>query len=129
MDLPRLLNAEDDTELAEMTIEVLSDHYSVDHVTDGDAALRSALNHHYVLMVFDRRLPGRDGIALVRAVRTARIATPILLLTALGAVDDRVEGLDAGANDYLVKPFAFEELLDAAFRPGSACWSGCLRLS
>lgn len=111
MESPRLLYAEDDAELAEMTIEVLAEHYSVDHAADGDTALDRALHHHYALMVLDRRLPGTDGIALVRAVRRARIATPVLLLTALGAVDDRVEGLDAGANDYLVKPFAFEELL------------------
>jgi two-component system response regulator QseB len=62
-------------------------------------------------MLIDRRLPGMDGAELVSAVRTARITTPILLLTALGAVRDRVEGLDAGANDYLVKPFDFDELL------------------
>ncbi|MCA0346825.1 MAG: response regulator transcription factor [Actinobacteria bacterium] len=108
---PALLYAEDDAEIAEMTIEVLSEHYSVDHVVDGNAALERALHRHYAVMVLDRRLPGKDGIELVQAIRTARITTPILLLTALGAVDDRVEGLDAGANDYLVKPFAYEELL------------------
>lgn len=111
MEPPRLLYAEDDTEVAEMTTEVLSEFYSVDHVPDGTTALDRALHHHYAVMVLDRRLPGTDGISLVRAIRTARIDTPILLLTALGSVDDRVEGLDAGANDYLVKPFAFEELL------------------
>lgn len=111
MEPPRLLYAEDDTEVAEMTTEVLSEFYSVDHVPDGTTALDRVLHHHYAVMVLDRRLPGTDGISLVRAIRTARIDTPILLLTALGSVDDRVEGLDAGANDYLVKPFAFEELL------------------
>lgn len=108
--LPALLYAEDDAEIAEMTIEMLSDDYAVEHVTRGDEALDRALHHSYRAMVFDRRLPGKDGLELVRAVRTARIATPILLLTALGDIHDRVEGLDAGANDYLVKPFAYEEL-------------------
>src|SRR6478735_5528414 len=108
---PRLLYVEDDAEIAEMTIEVLSDVYAVDHVVDGNTGLSRALSGHYDLMLVDRRLPGMDGAQLVAAVRTARITTPILLLTALGAVHDRVEGLDAGANDYLVKPFDFDELL------------------
>ncbi|GAA1994658.1 response regulator transcription factor [Microbacterium pumilum] len=107
----RLLYVEDDAEIAEMTIEVLSEIYTVDHVADGDVALTRALSGHYDLMLVDRRLPGMDGARLVAAVRTARITTPILLLTALSSVDDRVEGLDAGANDYLVKPFDFDELL------------------
>jgi two-component system response regulator QseB len=62
-------------------------------------------------MVVDRRLPGMDGVAFIRAVRTAHITTPVLMLTALGTVDDRVSGLDGGANDYLVKPFEYDELL------------------
>ncbi|AFV90914.1 Response regulator consisting of a CheY-like receiver domain and a winged-helix DNA-binding domain protein [Acidipropionibacterium acidipropionici ATCC 4875] len=111
MTLPDVLYAEDDDQLAEMTVEVLSEYYDVDHVADGAEALDHALHRSYGVIVLDRRLPGMDGLALVRAIRQARIATPVLLLTALGAVDDRVEGLDAGANDYLVKPFAFEELL------------------
>ena len=108
---PRLLYVEDDAEIAEMTMEVLADSYQVDHVADGKAGLARALSGHYDLMLIDRRLPGMDGAQLAAAVRTARITTPILLLTALGAVRDRVEGLDAGANDYLVKPFDFDELL------------------
>ena len=108
---PSLLYVEDDPEIAEMTVEVLSETYSVDHVADGKTALARALGHRYDLMLIDRRLPGMDGAQLVAAVRTARITTPILLLTALGAIHDRVEGLDAGANDYLVKPFDFDELL------------------
>ncbi|KAA9111688.1 response regulator transcription factor [Microbacterium rhizomatis] len=109
--LPRLLYVEDDAEIAGMVTEVLSEVYDVDHLADGAAALTTALRENYDVMVIDRRLPGMDGVALVAAVRTARITTPILLLTALGGVSDRVEGLDAGANDYLVKPFDFEELL------------------
>ncbi|MDL9978451.1 response regulator transcription factor [Microbacterium sp. ASV49] len=109
--LPALLYVEDDADIAEMTIEALSDAYRIDHVADGEVALQWALRNRYDVMVVDRRLPGRDGASLVEAIRTARITTPILMLTALGNVPDRVEGLDAGANDYLTKPFDFDELL------------------
>ena len=109
--LPALLYVEDDPDIAEMTVEVLSDAYRVDHVVDGEEALQRALRNRYDVMVVDRRLPGRDGASLVEAIRTARITTPVLLLTALGTVPDRVEGLDAGANDYLTKPFDYDELL------------------
>lgn len=106
-----LLYIEDDAEIAAMAIEVLSETYIVEHVADGATGLTRALRARFDLMLIDRRLPGMDGIALVKAIRTARITTPILLLTALGSISDRVEGLDAGANDYLVKPFDFDELL------------------
>jgi len=108
---PAVLYVEDDAEIAEMTIEVLAETYRVDHFVAADEALRAALRNRYDVMVIDRRLPGRDGASLVEAIRTARITTPILLLTALGSVPDRIEGLDAGANDYLTKPFDFDELL------------------
>ena len=108
---PGILYVEDDRDIAGMVVEVLSEAYDVDHVTDGDLALRHALGQRYDAMVVDRRLPGFDGVELVRAVRKAQITTPILLLTALDSTRDRVDGLDAGANDYLVKPFDFEELL------------------
>lgn len=112
-DVPRgsLLYVEDDAEIAALTVEVLGDVYDVDHAPDGESALRLALGRRYDAMVVDRRLPGMDGIAFVRAVRTAHITTPVLMLTALGTVDDRVTGLDGGANDYLVKPFDYDELL------------------
>ncbi len=106
-----LLYVEDDADIAAMTVEVLSDVYEVDHAATGEEGLRLALGRRYDAMIVDRRLPGMDGIDLVRAVRTARITTPILMLTALGSVDDRVSGLDGGANDYLVKPFDYDELL------------------
>jgi two-component system response regulator QseB len=106
-----LLYVEDDARIAAMTMEVLSDGYDVTHVPTADEGVRLALNGRYDVMVVDRRLPGMDGVAFVRAVRTARITTPILMLTALGSVDDRVSGLDGGANDYLVKPFDYDELL------------------
>ncbi len=111
MSVPRLLYVEDDAQIAQMAVEVLSESYAVDHAGDGPSGLALALREHYDVLVVDRRLPGLDGVALVEAVRTARIATPILLLTALGSVSDRVAGLDAGADDYLVKPFDFDELL------------------
>lgn len=108
---PPVLYVEDDPEIAEMTSEVLSEVYEVDLATDGIAARDLALNRRYEVMVVDRRLPGIDGVQLVEAIRTAHIATPILMLTAAGSTSERVSGLDAGANDYLVKPFEFEELL------------------
>ena len=108
---PRLLYVEDDPTIAGMTVEVLSEVYEVTHLTDGRAARDRALAERFDVLVVDRRLPGLDGVALVQAVRTPPIKTPVLLLTALGAVSDRVDGLDAGANDYLVKPFDFDELL------------------
>jgi two-component system response regulator QseB len=106
-----LLYIEDDPDIAAMTVEVLSEAYEVDHVIDAESGLKLALRRPYELMIVDRRLPGMDGVSFIRAVRTARITTPILMLTALGAVDDRVSGLDGGANDYLVKPFDYDELL------------------
>lgn len=107
----RVLYVEDDAEIAAMTSDVLREVYDVVHETRGSAALTRALAERFDVMVVDRRLPDLDGIALLEAVRTARITTPVLLLTALGSIADRVDGLDAGANDYLVKPFDFDELL------------------
>ncbi|RWR18682.1 DNA-binding response regulator [Microbacterium enclense] len=106
-----LLYVEDDAEIAALTVEMLSDAYTVDLATDGESGVRKALGRPYDVMVVDRRLPGMDGVAFIRSVRAARITTPILMLTALGTIDDRVSGLDGGANDYLVKPFDYGELL------------------
>jgi two-component system OmpR family response regulator len=72
--------------------------------------LAMALRGSYDAIVLDRMLPGMDGLAVLRALRAAQVRTPVLFLTAIGGVDDRVEGLEAGADDYLVKPFAFSEL-------------------
>ena len=108
---PRLLYVEDEDAIAQMVEEVLSEHYQVDHFDNAEDALKSALRRPYDVMVIGRRLPGMGGTGLVNRLRTAHINTPILLLTALGAVADRVDGLDGGANDYLVKPFDFDELL------------------
>ncbi|MCR2826302.1 response regulator transcription factor [Microbacterium sp. zg.Y909] len=107
---PRLLYVEDEPETAAMVIEVLSDEYDIDHAATGEQGRSLALGRRYDVMVIDRRLPGMSGVDLLHAVRTARIATPVIMLTALGTVADRVSGLDAGADDYLVKPFDFAEL-------------------
>ncbi|WAC66049.1 response regulator transcription factor [Agrococcus sp. SL85] len=108
---PRLLYVEDDAEIAAMTCEVLGEHYAVDHVVDVRGARERIAADRYDLVLADRRLPDGDGLDVVAALRRARITTPVLLLTALDAVRDRVAGLDAGANDYLAKPFDFDELL------------------
>jgi two-component system response regulator QseB len=108
---PRLLLIEDDPQLGPLIEQVLAEHYDVVRVTDGDAGLDAGLNGEFDVIVVDRRLPGRNGIEIVEALRARRVVTPILMLTALGTVADRVNGLDAGANDYLVKPFEFDELL------------------
>lgn len=108
---PRLLLIEDDPQLGPLIEQVLSEHYDVVRVVDGDAGLIAGLSDEFDVMVIDRRLPGTDGIEVVGSLRARRIVTPILMLTALGTVADRVNGLDAGANDYLVKPFEFDELL------------------
>ncbi|MDN3496793.1 response regulator transcription factor [Planococcus sp. APC 4015] len=108
---PRLLYVEDEDEIARIAVEVLSDDYEVDHASTGEQALALALRRRYDVLVVDRRLPAMSGVDFLEAVRTARITTPALMLTALGSVQDRVTGLDGGADDYLVKPFDFAELL------------------
>ena len=93
--------------------------HGIDVVGDGKSGLSYALHNPYDAIVLDRRLPEQDGLGVLRALRDAGNATPVLLLTAMDAVPERVEGLAAGADDYLVKPFAFAELvarLDALHR-------------
>ena len=109
--VPRLLFVEDDRTIAGMVIEVLQESYQVDHALTGEDGLQQALRTHYDVIVMDRRLPGIDGVEVIHGIRRAGITTPILMLTALGSIDDRVSGLDEGANDYLTKPFDFDELL------------------
>jgi two-component system OmpR family response regulator len=83
----------------------------VDHAEDGQLGLVLATSESYDIMVIDRMLPGLDGLTIVKSVRGAGKTTPMLILSALGEVDDRVDGLRAGGDDYLTKPFAFSELL------------------
>jgi DNA-binding response OmpR family regulator len=107
---PRLLLVEDDPRLGPLVAEELSEDWAVTLRPDGESALAVAAEEYFDVMVIDRRLPGIDGTEVVTALRGSRISTPVLMLTALGEVRDRVSGLDAGANDYLVKPFDFDEL-------------------
>jgi DNA-binding response OmpR family regulator len=108
----RVLIVEDDQRLARLMARVLEEeHFSVDAAHDGDGGVELALRTAYDVAIIDWMLPGRDGPAICRAIRAARLPTALLLLTARGEVEDRVAGLDSGADDYLVKPFAFEELL------------------
>ncbi|WP_112437137.1 winged helix-turn-helix domain-containing protein [Rhizobium sp.] len=88
--------------------------HSCDVVHDGRDGLFQATREAYDVVIVDRMLPGLDGLSLVKALRAARVSTPTLFLTAVGGVDDRVDGLEAGGDDYLVKPFAFSELLARA---------------
>ncbi|MBG6212876.1 MAG: response regulator transcription factor [Cryobacterium sp.] len=106
----RLLLIEDDAKLGPMIQDVLTEIYDVTWVTDGAEGLAVGLASEFEVMVIDRRLPALDGLGVVEALRRKLITTPILLLTALGTTGDKVAGLDIGANDYLVKPFEFDEL-------------------
>src|SRR5216684_3291507 len=108
----KILLIEDDKEAAEYLVKALSESgYVVDHSAEGRDGLFLATSGTYDALIVDRMLPGMDGLAIVAALRAAEIRTPTLILSALGAVDDRVKGLRAGGDDYLVKPYAFSELL------------------
>src|SRR6201994_589243 len=108
----KLLIVEDDREAAAYLRKALSEAgHSVDHAAEGREGLFLAAGETYDVIVLDRMLPQLDGLAILRTVRASGVKTPVLLLTALGGIDDRVEGLEAGGDDYLVKPFAFAELL------------------
>lgn len=111
----RLLLVEDARDLARALADGLGRHgFIVDLCEDGDTALELALTRPYVGVILDRMLPGLDGLAVCKALRSAGSNVPILMLTARDTVEDRVAGLDAGADDYLIKPFAFPELLARA---------------
>lgn len=108
----RLLVAEDEPKTGTYLQQGLAEAgFAVDRVTTGTDALRRALAEPYDLLILDVMMPGLDGWAVLRAVRAAGRAVPVLFLTARDGVEDRVKGLDLGADDYLVKPFAFSELL------------------
>ncbi len=108
----RILIVEDETGIASFIKRGLEEEaYAVDLAADGEEGLGWISSYDYDLIVMDIMLPGMDGIALCRKLRARGIKTPVLMLTAKDTVDDRVAGLDAGADDYLVKPFAFKELL------------------
>ncbi|HZR80290.1 MAG TPA: response regulator transcription factor [Candidatus Binatia bacterium] len=108
----RVLVIEDDEEAARYVVKGLAESGHVaDHAADGTRGLELALSGPYDVLVVDRMLPKLDGVAIVAALRRSGITIPVLVLSALGRVEDRVEGLKSGADDYLPKPFAFAELL------------------
>ncbi|WP_226899799.1 response regulator transcription factor [Nonomuraea phyllanthi] len=108
----RLLIVEDDRELGHMLVDLFTEQgYSVDLAMEGQRGLHLGLSRPYDALIVDRGLPALDGIDLLRRLRRQAVTTPALVLTAFGSLADRVAGLDAGAEDYLVKPFEIEELL------------------
>ncbi|TYB91115.1 response regulator transcription factor [Oceaniovalibus sp. ACAM 378] len=108
----KILLAEDDEQVASFIVNGLSEAgHSVDRVGDGRDALSYCLYNTCDLAVFDRMMPGMDGLSVVKALRAARNELPVIFLTALGDVEDRVAGLGAGADDYLTKPFHMSELM------------------
>lgn len=108
----RVLVIEDDHKIAGALVRGLErQSYAVDVCYDGDEGLSMATTEPYDIVILDRMLPGTDGIKILKSMREASIHTPVLLLTAKDKVLDRAEGLNAGADDYLVKPFAFVELI------------------
>src|SRR5438046_3185779 len=107
-----ILVIEDDPEIADSLVRGLgAEGYHVEHVADGEAGRRAMFDRDWDLIILDWWLPGPDGLTLLRRYRQAGGASAVLFLTARDAVSDRVRGLDAGADDYLCKPFDFEELL------------------
>lgn len=120
----RLLIIEDDLKAAGYLAKALKESgYAVDLAADGNEGLYMALNEGYDALIVDRMLPGRDGLSIIVALRSQGKTMPVLILSALGKVDDRVLGLRAGGDDYLIKPYAFSELLariEALMRRGNS---------
>jgi two-component system OmpR family response regulator len=108
----RILLIEDDISVADFIIKGLSENnHVVDHQADGKEGLFFATTENYDVMIVDRMLPGIEGLTIIRTIRASSIKTPVIILSAMADVEQRVEGLQSGADDYLVKPFAFSELL------------------
>jgi two-component system OmpR family response regulator len=108
----KVLVVEDDVNAAEFLGKALREHgHAVDLVHDGMKALQRANDERYDVLVVDRMLPSLDGLSMIETLRKAGVETPVLIVSALGEVDERVRGLRSGGDDYLVKPFAFAELL------------------
>lgn len=128
----RILMIEDDKKLcASVKYQLEKQGYTVDVCHDGEEGLFFIRENAHDLILLDRMLPGLDGMSVLKSARRHGVQTPIILVTALGELIDRVQGLDIGADDYIVKPFAFEELLarirSALRRPGS--WTSETHLS
>ena len=108
----RALLVEDDSTIADFVARGLKEAgFTVDHAADGQTGLEMAASGGYDVAIVDVMLPRRDGLSLIKDLRARGVATPVLILSARQTVDDRVSGLDAGGDDYLIKPFAFTELL------------------
>jgi two-component system OmpR family response regulator len=108
----RVLLVEDDPMLGRAVVQALGDaSYTVEWLQDGDLAAAALTRHDFGAILLDLGLPHRDGLALIRGMRTQGDATPVMVITARDALENRIDGLDAGADDYLVKPFALGELL------------------
>jgi two-component system OmpR family response regulator len=108
----KVLLVEDDPQGAQWLKRALAEAgHTIDHAASGRDGLMLAVGERYDVLILDRMLPQVDGLSILRTLRAAKIATPVLLLTAMDGIDDRVEGLEAGADDYLVKPFAIAELM------------------
>lgn len=107
----RVLIVEDDQETADYICAGLAELGHVfEHAADGKTGFLSALDSEFDVMIIDRMLPGLNGLSLVKSIRGEGVGTPVLFLSAMDGINDRVDGLEAGADDYLVKPFAFSEL-------------------
>jgi heavy metal response regulator len=108
----RILLVEDEKKVASFIKKGLEDeYYTVDVAYDGKEGSKLALSEEYDLIILDLMLPYKDGITILKEIRDAKISVPILILTAKGSIQDKVTGLDSGADDYLSKPFSFDELL------------------
>jgi len=108
----RILVVEDDVKIASFIVKGLkAAGYAVDHAVDGEAGLHMALTEPYDTAIIDIMLPKLDGLSLIEKMRKEKVATPVIILSAKGSIDDRVKGLQMGSDDYLAKPFAFSELL------------------
>lgn len=129
----KILLIEDDDQTAKFVARGLREHgHMVEHSANGRDGLFLATGGGHDVMVIDRMLPAVDGLTIVKSIRSAGIRTPVLLLTTLGGINDRVDGLEAGADDYLTKPFAFAELMARvnalARRPPMAMEATTLRI-
>jgi two-component system OmpR family response regulator len=128
----KILLVEDDRETASYLLRGLGEEgHSVEHVEDGRDGLFRASDGSFDLIILDRMVPGLDGLALLKGLRAADVDTPVLILSALASVTDRIEGLESGSDDYLVKPFSFGELLarvNALLRRGEGKGTPDLRL-
>lgn len=129
----KILLVEDDRETAAyLTRGLAEEGHSIEHVTDGQEGLFRASDGSFDLVILDRMLPVLDGLAVLRALRAAEVKTPVLILSALASVGDRIEGLDCGSDDYLVKPYSFAELLariNALFRRAESRSASDMRIT